>query len=112
MGGQRPPQNTSTPKAIQTTKQDIGYYAHCGQNLSKPCVACTFKFLISATPYLKLTTLGIPLGGQAVKHRQMPSEDEMVQVRVLMAELLELKAKKLTGATLALSFSKCLTQPI
>jgi hypothetical protein len=42
----------------------------------------------------------------------MPSEDEMVQVRVMMAELLELKAKKLTGATLALSFSKCLTQPI
>jgi hypothetical protein len=29
-----------------------------------------------------------------------------------MAELLELKAKKLTGAVMALSFSKRLTQPI
>jgi hypothetical protein len=61
----------STPKAIQTTKQDVGYYAHRGPNLSKPCVACTFEFLISASPYLKLTTSGIPLGGQAVKHRQL-----------------------------------------
>jgi hypothetical protein len=68
-GGQGPPQNTSTPKAIQTTKRDIGYYAHRGPNLSKPCVACTFEFLISVTPYLKLTTSGIPLDGQAVKHR-------------------------------------------
>jgi hypothetical protein len=69
-GGQGPPQNTSTPKAIQTTKQDVGYYAHRGPNLSKPHIACTVEFLISATPYLKLTTSGIPLGGQAVKHRQ------------------------------------------
>jgi hypothetical protein len=68
-GGQGPLQNTSTPKAIQTTKHDVGYYAHRGPNLSKPCVACTFEFLISALPYLKLTTSGIPLGGQAVKHR-------------------------------------------
>jgi hypothetical protein len=36
----------------------------------KPRAACTFEFLISVTPYLKLTTSGIPLGGQAVKHRQ------------------------------------------
>ena len=34
-GGQGPPQNTSTPKAIQTTIQDIGYYATRGPNLSK-----------------------------------------------------------------------------
>jgi hypothetical protein len=27
--------------------------------------------MISASPYLKLTTSGIPLGGQAVKHRQL-----------------------------------------
>jgi hypothetical protein len=47
------------------------YYTHRGPNLSKPCVAYTFKFLISVTPYLKLTTSGIPLGGQAVKHRQL-----------------------------------------
>src|SRR6185312_219240 len=34
-GGQGPPQETSTPKAIQTTTQDIGYYATRGPNLSK-----------------------------------------------------------------------------
>jgi hypothetical protein len=33
-------------------------------------------------------------------------------VRTLLAELLELKAKELTGATVALSFSKRLTQLI
>jgi hypothetical protein len=69
-GEQGPHRNTSTPKAIQTTKQDVGYYVHRGLNLSKSCVACTFEFQISATPYLKLTTSSIPLSGQAVKHRQ------------------------------------------
>src|SRR6185312_9907026 len=34
-GGQGPPRNTSTPKAIQTTTQDVGYYATRGPNLSK-----------------------------------------------------------------------------
>ena len=34
-GGQVPPQNTSTPKAIQTTTHDVGYYATSGPNLSK-----------------------------------------------------------------------------
>jgi len=58
-------------EAIQTTKHDVGYYAHCGPNLSKPCVACTFEFLISASPYLKLTTSGVSLGGQPVKQRQL-----------------------------------------
>jgi hypothetical protein len=43
----------------------------CGPNLSKLCVPCTFEFLISASPHPKLTTLGIPLGGQPVKHRQL-----------------------------------------
>jgi hypothetical protein len=71
-GEQGPSQNTSTPKVIRTTKQDVGYYAHRGPNLSKPCVACNFEFLISVSPYLKLTTLGITLSGQAVKHRQAP----------------------------------------
>ena len=33
--GQGPPQNTSTPKAIQATTQDVGYYASRGPNLSK-----------------------------------------------------------------------------
>jgi hypothetical protein len=40
-------------------------------NLSKSCVPCTFDFLISASPHPKSTTLGIPLGGQPVKHRQL-----------------------------------------
>ena len=34
-GGQGPPRKTSTPKAIQTTTQDVGYYATRGLNLSK-----------------------------------------------------------------------------
>ena len=34
-GGQEPPRNTSTPKAIKTTTQDLGYYATRGPNLSK-----------------------------------------------------------------------------
>ena len=35
-GGQGPPQKrTSTPKAIQTTTQDVGYYATRGPNMSK-----------------------------------------------------------------------------
>ena len=35
-GGQGHPQKrTSTPKAIQTTTQDVGYYATRGPNLSK-----------------------------------------------------------------------------
>ena len=36
MGGQRPPLKTSsTPKAIQTTTHDVGYYATRSPNLSK-----------------------------------------------------------------------------
>jgi hypothetical protein len=58
-------------KGIQTTIQDVGYYAPFGRNLSKSCVPCTFEFLISASPHPKLTTLGISLGGQPVKHRQL-----------------------------------------
>ena len=34
-GGQGPPQNTSTPKAIQAITQDVGYYALHGTNMSK-----------------------------------------------------------------------------
>jgi hypothetical protein len=61
----------STPKAIQTTIQDVGCYASCGPNLSKLCVPCTFEFLISAFLHPKFTTLGISHGGQPVKHRQL-----------------------------------------
>jgi hypothetical protein len=96
-GGQGPLQNTSTPKAIQTTKQDVGYYAHRGPNLSKPRVACTFEFLISATPYLKLTTSGIPLGGQAVKHRQLARQ---VGVRIEDPPVNSMASFKFTGVVL------------
>ena len=34
-GGQGLPRNTSIPKTIQTTTQDVGYYATRGLNLSK-----------------------------------------------------------------------------
>ena len=34
-GGKGPPRYTSTPKAIQTTTQDVGYYAIRGPKLSK-----------------------------------------------------------------------------
>jgi hypothetical protein len=61
----------STSKGIQTTIQDVGCYAPCSPNLSKSCVPCTFEFLISASPHPKLTTLGISLGGQLVKHLQL-----------------------------------------
>jgi hypothetical protein len=46
------------------------------------------------------------------KWEEKPFEEEMVQVEFLLAELLELKAGRLTRATVALSFSKRLTQPI
>ncbi|PUZ48442.1 hypothetical protein GQ55_7G245800 [Panicum hallii var. hallii] len=80
LDGNRPPQNiTSPPKAIQTTKQDVRYYAHHSPNLCKPCVACTFKFLISASPYLKLTTPGIPLGGQTPCVQSAPTALKLVR---------------------------------
>ncbi|RLM69616.1 orf3 [Panicum miliaceum] len=43
---------------------------------------------------------------------EKPTEEEMVEVQVLLAELQKHKAEKLTGATVALSFAKWLTQPI
>jgi hypothetical protein len=58
----------STPEGIQTIIQDIGYYAPHGPNLSK--VLCSLHFRVPdlgiSSP--KLTTLGIPLGGQPVKY--------------------------------------------
>ncbi|PVH34860.1 hypothetical protein PAHAL_7G047400 [Panicum hallii] len=58
-----PIQNTtSTAKEIQTTIQDVGYYAPCGPNLSK--VLCSLHLQVPdlgvSSP--KLTTWGIPLG--------------------------------------------------
>ena len=59
-GRHGPPRNTSTPKAIQTTTQDVGYYATCGLNLSKPRVAYTIMFLVAATSHDQSSTLGYP----------------------------------------------------
>ncbi|RLM68907.1 hypothetical protein C2845_PM17G06750 [Panicum miliaceum] len=44
--------------------------------------------------------------------KEKPTEEEMVEVEVLLAELQKLKAENLTSATMALSFDKRLTQPI
>ncbi|RLM42314.1 hypothetical protein C2845_PMPSC056050 [Panicum miliaceum] len=43
---------------------------------------------------------------------EKPTEEEMVEVEVLLAELQKLKDEKLTGAAVALSFVKRLTLPI
>ncbi|RLN27738.1 putative gypsy-type retrotransposon [Panicum miliaceum] len=43
---------------------------------------------------------------------EKPTDEDMVEVEVLLAELQKLKAKKLTGTTMALSFMKRLTQLI
>ncbi|RLN13260.1 hypothetical protein C2845_PM09G13250 [Panicum miliaceum] len=46
------------------------------------------------------------------KWEEKPTEDEMVEMEVLLAELQKLTANKLTGAAVALSFAKRLTKPI
>jgi hypothetical protein len=43
---------------------------------------------------------------------EMPSDEEMVQVEVLLAELLELKGRNMTATAVALSYSKRSTQLI
>ena len=43
-------------------------------NLSKPCVACTFEFLILATPYLQINHLRISLGGLDGKTSTVPDD--------------------------------------
>ncbi|RLN34115.1 hypothetical protein C2845_PM03G30250 [Panicum miliaceum] len=43
---------------------------------------------------------------------EKPTDEEMVEVEVLLAELQKLKAEKLTGAAVVLSFAKRLTQAI
>ncbi|RLM69903.1 putative gypsy-type retrotransposon [Panicum miliaceum] len=43
---------------------------------------------------------------------EKPTDEEKVEVEVLLAELQKLKAEKLTGTTVALSFAKRLTQQI
>jgi hypothetical protein len=52
----------------------------------KLCVPCTFEFLISASPHPKLTTLGIPLGGQLVKHRRQSLKQRCMDDMVNLAQ--------------------------
>ena len=59
-GGQGPPRNTSTPKAIQTTTQDVGYYATAARICLNLCVPCTIKFQSSRSLPTNLTAMGIP----------------------------------------------------
>ena len=52
-GGQGPPQKTSIPKAIQTTSQDVGYYATRGPNLSKSLCSLYHRVLKQSIPTYK-----------------------------------------------------------
>ena len=65
-GGQGPPQNISTPKAIQATTQDIGYYAPSGPNLSKPLCSLHHQVpeLVDPLPTILLLRVSLSrLGG-------------------------------------------------
>ena len=44
--------------------------------------------------------------------KEQPTEEEMVQVDLLLKEIAGLSAQGLTGTVVALSFNKRLTQPI
>jgi hypothetical protein len=57
-----------TLRAIQTTTQDVEYYALGSLNLSKFYISCTFEFLISATPHLQSTTSEVSSVELEVKH--------------------------------------------
>ena len=59
-GGQIPPQKSSTPKAIQTTTQDVGYYATRGPNLSKSLCSLHIEFQSHRSLPTNLTAKGIP----------------------------------------------------
>jgi hypothetical protein len=59
------------------------YYALDSPNLSKPCVPCTFEFLISVIP-----PQGYPSLGVAVKHRQIVSMRGPSMVTIVMTNLM------------------------
>ena len=54
--------------------------------------------------------------GRALEYRacweELPTEEEMVQVTLLLDEITGLSAQGLTGTTVVLSFSKRLVQPV
>ena len=55
-----PPQKTSTPKAIQTTTQDVGYYATRGPNLSKSLYSLHHRVPEQSIPTYKPYCFGYP----------------------------------------------------
>ena len=59
-GGQGPSQKTSTPKAIQTTTQDVGYYATRGPNLSKSFCSLHHRVPEQSIPTYNPAAKGIP----------------------------------------------------
>ena len=58
-------------KAIQTTTQDVGYYAPAARTYLNLCVPCTIAFQISASPCLQSISSGYPSESLAAKHRQL-----------------------------------------
>ena len=68
-GGQGTPQERLSPKAIQTTTQDVGYYATRGPNLSKSL--CSSSRAVD--PYLQTLLLGVSLSRLGGKHRHYGS---------------------------------------
>jgi hypothetical protein len=59
-GGQGPSQKTSTPKVIQETTQDVGYYASRGPNLSKSLCSLNHRVPKQSIPTYNSTAKGIP----------------------------------------------------
>ena len=58
-GGQGPPRNMSTPKAIQTTTHDVGTQLAARTYLNL-CVPCSIEFQSSRSLSTNLTAKGIP----------------------------------------------------
>src|SRR6185436_10190783 len=58
--GQGPPRKTSTPKAIQTTTKDVGYYTTRGLNLSKSLCSLYHRVPEQSIPTYNPTAKGIP----------------------------------------------------
>ena len=74
-GGQGPPQKQSTPKAIQATTQDVGYYAPRGPNLSKSLCSLHHRIpeLVDPLPTILLLRVSLSrLGGKTPKHHHPP----------------------------------------
>ena len=60
-GGHGPPQNTTTPKAIQATTQDVGYYAPRGPILYKSLCSVYHRVLELVDPLPTILQLRVSL---------------------------------------------------